>query len=198
MKRLKEEPNEQKTPTATREKINGIDTDALFAAIDAIKADPSKASCKFFAATEWRDGTVSNTKVSRYELGGEEIKQDYTIPVDEPAALLGTDTAPNPQMLLYAALNSCVLNTFVVNAAARGIRIDSLRFDLEGELDLRGFLGIDKSTNPGYDQLTLVCKVKGSGTREQYKECLDAGTRLSPNFQSLSRPVTVNYRLEMQ
>jgi len=198
MKRLKEEPNEQKTPMATREKINGIDTDALFAAIDAIKADPSKASCKFFAATEWRDGTVSNTKVSRYELGGEEIKQDYTIPVDEPAALLGTDTAPNPQMLLYAALNSCVLNTFVVNAAARGIRIDSLRFDLEGELDLRGFLGIDKSTNPGYDQLTLVCKVKGSGTREQYKECLDAGTRLSPNFQSLSRPVTVNYRLEMQ
>src|SRR5262245_34479611 len=198
MKRLKEEPNEQKSPTVTREKINGIDTDALFAAIDAIKADPAKASCKFFAATEWQDGTVSNTKVSRYELGGEVIKQDYTIPVDEPAALLGTDTAPNPQMLLYAALNSCVLNTFVVNAAARGIRIDSLRFDLEGELDLRGFLGIDKATNPGYDQLTLVCKVTGSGTREQYKECLEAGARLSPNFQSLSRPVTVNYRLEMQ
>jgi len=198
MKRLKEEPNKQKSPTATREKINGIDTDALFVAIDAIKADPAKASCKFFAATEWEDGTVSKTKVSRYELGGEVIEQDYTIPVDEPAALLGTDTAPNPQMLLYAALNSCVLNTFVVNAAARGIRIDSLRFDLEGELDLRGFLGIDDSTNPGYDKLTLVCKVKGSGTKEQYKECLDAGTRLSPNFQSLSRPVAVNYRLEMQ
>src|SRR5262245_33077130 len=198
MRRMKEELHEQKTRTSTQEKINGIDTDALFSSIDAIKADPSKASCKFFAATEWREGTVSNTKVSRYELGGEEIKQDYTIPADEPSALLGTDTAPNPQMLLYAALNSCVLNTFVVNAAAKGIRIDSLRFDLEGELDLRGFLAIDTSINPGYDKLTLVCRVKGNGTREQYQQCLDAGTRFSPNFQSMSRPVAVNYRLEMQ
>ena len=65
MRRINEEPPEQRTRTSTRE-INGIDTVALFATIDAIKADPSKASCKFFAATEWRNGTVSNTKVSRY------------------------------------------------------------------------------------------------------------------------------------
>ena len=198
MRRIKEEPDEQRTRKSTQEKINGIDTDALSATIDAIRADPSKASCKFFAATEWRNGTVSNTKVSRYELGGQEIKEDYTIPADEPIALLGTDTAPNPQMLLYAALNSCVLNTFVVNAAAKGIRIDSLRFDLEGELDLRGFLGIDSSVNPGYDELTLVCRVKGNGTKEQYQQCLEAGTRYSPNFQSISRAVAVNYRLEIQ
>jgi hypothetical protein len=148
MRRIKEELHEQRTRTSTQEKINGIDTDALLASIDAIKADPSKASCKFFATTEWQNGTVSNTKVSRYELGGQEIKEDYDIPADEPIALLGTDTAPNPQMLLYAALNSCVLNTFVVNAAAKGIRIDSLRFDLEGELDLRGFLGITARSTP--------------------------------------------------
>ena len=197
MKRIKEEPHKQRTRTSTQGKINGVDTDALSATIDAIRVDPSKASCKFFAATEWRNGTVSNTKVSRYELGGQEIKEDYTIPADEPIALLGTDTAPNPQMLLYAALNSCVLNTFVVNAAAKGIRIDSLRFDLEGDLDLRGFLGIDGSINPGYDELTLVCRVKGNGTKEQYQQCLEAGTRYSPNFQSISRAVAVNYRLEM-
>lgn len=197
MRRIKEEPREQTTRTSTREKINGIDTDALFSTIDAIKADPSKGSCKFFAATEWRNGTLSNTKVSRYELGGEEIREDYAIPADEPIALLGTDTAPNPQMLLYAALNSCVLNTFVINAAAKGIRIDSLRLDLEGELDLRGFLGIDSSINPGYNELTLVCRVMGNGTKEQYQQCLEAGTRYSPNFQSISRAVTVNYRLDM-
>jgi len=198
MKRFKEEYKEQRTPVAIKGKINGIDTDALFATIEAIKADTSKASCKFFAATEWQHGTVSSTKVSRYALGGQEIKQDYTIPVDEPSGLLGTDIAPNPQMLLYAALNSCVLNTFVVNAAAKGIRIDSLRFDLEGELDLRGFLGIDASINPGYDELTLICRVKGNGTLEQYQQCLEAGTRYSPNFQSISRAVAVNFKLEMQ
>lgn len=196
---------EQTTPSSAEietqgtrpDTLNGIDRKALFETIEAVKADPSKASCKFFAATHWRHGTVSECKISHYELGGEEIEQDYTIATDEPNALLGSDEAPNPQMLLFAALNSCVLNTFIINAAAKGIRIDKLELDLEGELDLRGFLGIDESVNPGYDELTLVCRVEGDGTMEQYEECLEAGTRYSPNFQSLARPVNVQYRIEM-
>src|SRR5690606_27092575 len=90
--------------------VNGIDTAALFHAIEDIKADPTKASCKFAATTQWRHGTASTCRIDHFELGGEQIPQDYAIAVDEPAALLGTDSAPNPQMLLYAALTSCVLN----------------------------------------------------------------------------------------
>lgn len=192
------EPTQEKpAPASAEQKVNGIDRGALFSTIEAIKADPSKASCKFYSTSTWQNGTVSSCKISRYTLGGADIPQDYTLMADEPAALLGTDSAPNPQMLLYAALSACVLNTFVVNAAARGIEIEELAFDLEGELDLRGFLGIDETVNPGYDQLTLVCRVRGSGTREQYQACLDAGTRYSPNFQSLTKPVHVNYRLDM-
>ena len=101
-------------------------------------------------------------------------------------------------MLLYAALNSCVLNTFVVNASAKGIRLDSVKLELEGELDLRGFLAIDASINPGYNELTLVCKVKGNGTKQQYAECLEAGTKYSPNFQSITRGVPIHYRLDAQ
>lgn len=181
---------------SSEEKLNGIDTQALYDTIDAIKADPKKASCKFFATTMWQQGTISKTNVSHYELGGEDIPQDYTILVDEPSALLGADSAPNPQMVLYAALNTCVLNTFIVNAAAKGIRIDSLEFELEGELDLRGFLGIDESVNPGYDSLTMLCRVTGNGSEEQYQECLEAGTKYSPNFQTISKAVKINYRLD--
>lgn len=180
----------------SEEKLNGIDTQALYDTIEAIKADPKKASCKFFATTEWRQGTISKTNVSHYELSGENIPQDYTISVDEPSGLLGADSAPNPQMVLYAALNTCVLNTFIVNAAAKGIRIDSLEFELEGELDLRGFLGIDESVNPGYDSLTMLCRVTGNGSEEQYEECLEAGTKYSPNFQTISKAVKINYRLD--
>jgi uncharacterized OsmC-like protein len=197
MRRINEEQHQQKTRMPTNGKINGIDTEALFATIDAIKQDPSKASCRFFTATEWRQGTVSRTKVSRYQLAGQDVKQDYTMTIDEPGALLGTDSAPNPQMFLYAALSSCVLNTFVVSAAAKGIKLESLQFDLEGELDLRGFLGIDRTINAGYKELTLVCRVKGDGTREQYQECLEAGTRYSPNFQTITRAVPVHYKLDM-
>lgn len=178
-------------------RVNGIDTDQLFATIDAVKADPAKGRCVFSGTTRWAHGTISDCKISHYELGGEVIPQNYTLRVDEPEALLGTDQAPNPQMMLFAAINSCVLNTFVVNAAARGIHLESVEMDIQGELDLRGFLGIDENVNPGYDELRIICRARGNATREQLQECLDAGTRYSPNFQNLSRPVKVRYELEL-
>ncbi len=61
------------TPEANR--INGIDTSQLFATIDAVKADATKARCAFSATTRWKHGTVSDCEVSRYELGGEVIPQ---------------------------------------------------------------------------------------------------------------------------
>lgn len=178
-------------------KLNDIDTQQLFESIESIKQNPTLAKCRFFATTRWQHGTRTETEITHYRLGGEDIPQRYTIPVDEPNELLGTDTAPNPQMILYAALNSCVMNTLVVNASAKGLRLHSVEMDTEGELDLRGFLGIDPTVNPGYDELTIVCRVQGEGTREQFQECLEAGTRYSPNFQSMSKAVRVNYRLEM-
>lgn len=176
---------------------NGVDTQALFQTIDAIKQEPGKASCKFFATTHWHHGTVSDTKITHYELSGEDIPQDYTMTVDEPSGLLGTDAAPNPQMMLFAALNTCVLNTFIVNAAAKGIRVDSVQIDTRGELDLRGFLAIDKSVNAGYDTINFVFRVSGDGTPEQFQECLEAGTRYSPNYQTITKAVKVNYNLEV-
>lgn len=192
-----EESTRESSQTTSDDEVNGIDTHALFETIDTIKGDPALASCKFFAATKWNGGTTSDCTISRYQLSGEDIPEDFTMSIDEPIALLGTDAAPNPQMYLFAALASCVLNTFVINAAARKIRLDSLEIDVEGELDLRGFLGIDESVNAGYNELTLVCRVTGDGTREQYEQCLEAGTRYSPNFQSISRPVAIHYRVEM-
>lgn len=192
------EPIQHKAPARPApSRVNSIDTAQLRQTIDDIRADPSKASCSFAATTTWKHGTVSNCHVSHYRLAGEDIPQDYDIAIDEPAALLGTDTAPNPQMMLFAALNACVLNTFVVNAAVRGITIDELAIDLEGELDLRGFLGIDPDVNPGYDELSIVCRVRADASRDELERCLEASTRHSPNFQTVSRPVEVKYRLEV-
>lgn len=190
------EQREGGLPEANR--INGIDTSQLFETIEAVKADPSKASCAFFASTRWKHGAVSECAISKYTLGGEEIPQRYSMTLDEPSALLGTDSAPNPQMVLFAAINACVLNTFIVNAAVRGIHVESFEMDIEGELDLRGFLGIDPETNPGYDELSIVCRVRADAPRAELEACLEAGTRYSPNFQSLARPVDVKYRLEVQ
>ena len=68
---------------------------------------------------------------------------------DEPLELLGENTALNPQEARMAEFNACVMNTYVISAAMKGIKLDKVELETEGELDLRGFLGLDKSVKPG-------------------------------------------------
>jgi hypothetical protein len=92
-------------------KINGIDTDALKQTMDAVAQDPSKGIAGFQVTTCWKGGTRSATRVAGWELAGQQLAKDFTINVDEPPELLGTNTAPNPQEYLMAAMNACMMAT---------------------------------------------------------------------------------------
>ena len=85
----------------------------------------------------------SETQVSGWTVGGQPQPQDFVIRIDEPQALLGGDAAPNPQEYLLAAMNACMLNTFVAACSLMGVTIESLEMECSGDIDLRGFLGID-------------------------------------------------------
>ena len=80
--------------------------------------------------------------------------------------MLGQNSAPNPQELLMAAFNACIMVGYVATASAMGINLDSVDIETEGELNLRGFLGIDNKVKPGYDSIQYVVKIKGNGTTE--------------------------------
>ncbi len=177
--------------------INGVDVDALFEVLDLLKADPTKAQTIWKATTSWEGGDVSRTRVGSWVVGGEELPQDFDIMIDEPVELLGTGKYPNPQQVLFAAINACIMNTFVVNAAVRGIHLDTLEIELEGDIDLRGFLGIEESVPRGYTELRFVARVRGDGTREQFDEILEAACDHSPNFYTITKPVPMKGRLEM-
>lgn len=180
--------------TKTRESrsINGIDVDALQEKVDAISADPQKGTALFQAQTRWTGGLKSDSYVDSWHFGGERIGQDYHIIVDEPVELLGEGSSPNPQMLLQAAINSCMLNTFVAAASVMGVELETLEFESRGELDLRGFLGIDESVDAGYSQIDLTIRVKGNGTREQYEKMYELVQRQSPNYFNTTHPVALN------
>ncbi len=179
------------------EHINGVDVDTLFEKIDELKANPDKAQTTWRAKTTWQGGDLSNTHIGSWELGGEEFAQDFDIMIDEPCELLGTGKHPNPQQVLFAAINTCIMNTFVVNAAVRGIRLEKLEIELEGDIDLRGYLGIDESVTKGYEELNFILRVKGDGTREQFEELLEVACNHSPNYYTITHPVPINGRIEM-
>jgi len=73
----------------------------------------------------------------------------------------------------------------------RGIMIESLEIETDGEIDLRGFLGIDPSVPPGYENLRYTVRIKGSGSREEFAEIHEAVMKTSPNFYNVSRPVAL-------
>lgn len=172
--------------------INGLDLDALAEAVRGIEEDPAKGIVGFHVRSTWAGRTRSESEVSAYTLAGERIPRRFRIQADEPIELLGDNTAPNPQELLMSALNACMMVGYVAGAALRGITIESLEIETEGELDLRGFLGIDPKVKPGYDALRATVRIKGDGTPEQFREIHEAVKNLSPNYFNVTQPVRVD------
>ncbi|MBO9519085.1 MAG: OsmC family protein [Porphyrobacter sp.] len=180
---------------AQKNTVNGIDLDALTEAVEAIQQDPANGIVAFRVRTEWTGQTRSETTINSVTMGGERIARRHKIVADEPYELLGTDSAPNPQELLMSAINACMTVGYVAQASVRGITLTTCRIEMAGELDLRGFLGLDATVPNGYRQLDYVVTLEGDGTREQYEEIHAAVKATSPNFYNLNRAIEMNGRL---
>lgn len=178
--------------------VNGLDVDALHKVVEEVKNDPGKGIVEFKVKTCWQGGARSEAAVEAYRLGGREIKRRFTIKADEPLELLGENSAANPQELLMTALNACICVGYVAGAAVNGITLSKLEIETTGQLDLRGFLGIDPSVRPGYESLQYVVRIAGNGTPEQFREIHENVVKTSPNYFNLSRPVRLDAKLQVE
>jgi len=177
------------SPATTRNVVNGIDLDQLFALIQGVKDDPAKGKTNWRVTTSWQGQTRSRAEVEAFGIGGERVPRRFSIDIDEPFELGGTDRFANPQEHLLAALNACVTVGYVAQCAVRGITLESLEIETDGEIDLRGFLGLDPAVPPGYETLRYTVRIKGSGTKEEFAEIHEAVMATSPNFYNVSRPI---------
>lgn len=186
------------TETKSKRIVNGVDTVALKQLIENAATGGTNASVKFGVATEWRGGASSETRVEGYEIAGRRVEKDFSIHADEPRELCGANSAANPQELLMAAFNSCMLVGYVAGATLNGIELESLTIETEGELDLRGFLGLDSSVKPGYDELHYTVRIKGDGTPEQFQKIHETVCATSPNRFNVSNPIRVTSDLVVE
>jgi len=175
--------------------INGIDLQALDDMVATVKNDAGCGSAGFKVTTQWKGQTRSETTVESFSCAGQPVPRAFTIIADEPRELLGSDSAPNPQELLLSAINSCMVVGYVAQASIRGISLNDCRIETEGELDLRGFLGLDEDVSPGYRRISYTVHLDGDGTPEQYQEIHQAVMSTSPNFFNLAQPVQMCGRL---
>lgn len=183
--------NTTETPTI----VNGINTDALRGAIDAITQDPAKGQTHWQVTSHWRGGTRSDAKVNGYSIGGQHVPREFTLKIDEPLELCGQNQFANPQEYLLAALNGCMIVGYTALCALEGIELEELRIETEGDIDLRGFLGISPEVAPGYEQLRYTVHIKGSGTPEQFEKIHRTVMATSPNYFNVRNPVPLKSRL---
>jgi uncharacterized OsmC-like protein len=178
--------------------VNGINVDDLFALIDGVRRDAKKGKTNWRVTTTWQGQTRSRAQVRGFEIGGERVSRRFSIDIDEPCELGGTNRFANPQEHLLAALNACMMVGYVAQCTVRGITLESLEIETDGEIDLRGFLGTDPAVSAGYENLSYIVRIKGSGTKEEFAEIHEAVMATSPNFYNLSRPVALKPTLVVE
>jgi len=176
-------------------RVNGINLNALNETVSAIQGDPELGKCKFRARNQWIDANHNRSTISGFYGAKQEIthNQEFELHADEPPILAGEDQAPNPVEHLLNALAGCVTTSMVAHAAVRGIHIDELESELEGDIDLRGFLGLDPSVPKGYTNIRLKFKVK---TDEENLKRLKSLAEFSPVYNTITHGAKVDIEIE--
>jgi uncharacterized OsmC-like protein len=187
------------TAIATPPKVvNGINTEDLLGLIESVAKDPDKGRTRWHVATTWQGQTCSRGEVTGFGIGGKDVPRRFAIDIDEPPQLGGSNRFANPQEHLIAALNACMVAGYAAQCALHGITLESLEIETEGEIDLRGFLGLDPAVPAGYEELRYTVRIAGDGTEAQFAEIHAAVMATSPNFYNLSRRVALKPTLVVE
>ncbi len=113
--------------------------------------------------------------------------------VDEPPALLGDDTAPNPSEASLAALGSCLAVGLHANAIHRGMTITKLELELEGDLNITAVWGTgDQSDKPvGFTDVRVKVTLEADAPQSEIDALINHVKKWSPVANTFTRPVNL-------
>jgi putative redox protein len=157
-----------------------IDLNAYDSTKAAVAADPATGTGSFTTITTWEDGARARTTA-----------RSFSIETDEPSPLGGTDKAVDPMELVLAAVGSCLTIGWVTGAARRGVEFRSLRIDVSGDFDLRGYLDLDENVRPGFSGLSYAVHVDTDADAAVLEEIKAAAERTSPMFDNVANPTPI-------
>ena len=173
--------------------INGVDVTALGSTLAAVDANPELGQFRFRNTNRWISGSLNTSSIKEFYGAGKEDDtrtKTYQFDADEPAVLLGEDRGANPVEYLLHALAGCMTTTMVYHAASRGIVIEDLQSNLEGDIDIRGFTGLSETVPKGYGEIRVNFRAKSDSDPETLKTL----AQMSPVFNTIagSVPVLIN------
>ncbi len=183
------------TTTAIR---NGVDTKALFGALDAVKAAPPAAKWQFRATNHWESGTHSESTIRDFFGLGTELghQKPYTFEADHPTQLTGRDLGPTPVEYLLGALAACITAGIGNIAAARGVNLTSVSSTVTGDIDLMGLLGLDPTVRNGYEKIEMKVRIEGDAGADDLRKVVERSIARSAVFDMLTNGTSVSVTIE--
>jgi uncharacterized OsmC-like protein len=179
---------------AAQSRRNGVDTARLFATLDAVKAQPEAARFRFSVDNRWISGTHNRNQISTFFGVGAEQQREATFAVeaDHPAVLVGGDAAPTPAELMLAALASCLTSGLGNIAAVRKITLESVESRVEGDIDLRGVLGLSDEVRNGFEQIRVSFRVRGDAPPAELRKLVEQAVARSAVYDVLTHGVPIS------
>jgi len=177
--------------------VNGVDRQKLFGTIEAIKANASTANFQFRLFNQWVSGGENRSRVDDYRGADEEMRHSrpFFLINDQPNVLMSGDIAPNPVEYLLHALAGCLTTALVYHAAAQGIEVGSVTTRFEGDLDLRGFLGLSHEVRRGCKAIRAVFTIVAECSEAKKRELIEIAQKHSPVFDMVTNGVPVTCTL---
>jgi putative redox protein len=148
--------------------------------LEAFRADPGRAARTLRVGSELTHGVRCEAPIRQHRMV-----------IDEPLTLGGTDEGASPVELALAALGTCQAITYRVWAAQLGIALERVRVEAEGDIDLRGFYGLDEESRAGFGAVRLRVILEGPEPPERYRELAEAVDRHCPVLDLVQNPVSI-------
>jgi uncharacterized OsmC-like protein len=193
----------QSTVSAPRRQpvpLNGVDTPNLLATINVVKGAPELGRFQFRAQNTWARGTQSRSRIESFSgAGGEHTHaRVFEYDADHPAVLVGTDQAPTPVEFVLHALASCLTAGIANIAAARGVTLTRVESNVEGDIDLRGILGLSDEVRNGYQRIRIAFTISGDAPAQALEAIVEQSRARSAVYDVITKGVPVEIAVAVQ
>ena len=172
---------------------NGVNVEFLLTARDMLTAQPEGAQFKWRVTNTWVKGTHSRTTVNGFfGLGAEQSHHtDFQFDGDHPELFSSEDAGPTPVEMLLVSLASCLTAGVAAVAQNREIQLRSVAATLEGDMDVRGILGVDPEVRNGFSRIKVTYTIDADGSPEDIKALVAQSQKRSAVFDIVTNPTNV-------
>jgi uncharacterized OsmC-like protein len=174
--------------------LNGVNVQILNTVFESMRNQPEAAKVTFSVKSEWNDGFSVTSTSKGFRVGGQNIERntEYKEQYDYPNQFSGKGRGPTVCESCMGALAACLIQTIVAHATSKGVQIDSININVEGDVDMRGWTGISNDVRPGAQQFRVNMNIKSNNaSKEEINELYEIGKRYSPAFDTLTNGTSV-------